>query len=135
TELKGKMLGKLDVIKQQLLAKGDIEKVGVSDFYVFHIYSNSGGFSWEGKDPNSTVLIGMISADSEFAPSLGMEILEGRNFYSDLEKERESVLINETLAKMIQPDGMVTGQTIDFGGEQGTVVGVVKDFVHNDIYT
>src|SRR5690606_15449853 len=26
-------------------------------------------------------------------------------------------------------------QTIDFGGEQGTVVGVVKDFVHNDIYT
>lgn len=135
TEIKGKMHSKLNVIKQQLLATGNIEKVGVSDFDVLHVYSNSGGFKWEGKDPNSSVLIGMLMADSGFAPSLGMEILEGRNFYSDLEKEGESVIINETLAKMIQPDGMVTGQIIDFIGEFGTIVGVVKDFVHNDIYT
>lgn len=135
TEIKGKMHSQLNVIKQQLLATGSIEKVGISDFDVLHVYSNSGGFKWKGKDPNSSVLIGMLMADSDFAPSLGMEILEGRNFYSDLEKEGESVIINETLAKMIQPDGMVTGQMIDFGGEFGTIVGVVKDFVHNDIYT
>lgn len=135
TSLKGDMNKHLDVIKSQLLATGAIEEVGLGANNVLNIGSNADGFGWEGKDPNSSVLISYFTADADFIPSLGMEMFDGRNFYSDLTKERLSLMINETLAKLIQEDGLVTGKTIEWNDEQHTIVGVVKDFIFNDIYT
>lgn len=133
--LKGDMYNHLEVIKSQLLAIGAIDKVGLSTSNVLNIGSNADGFGWEGKDPNSSVLISFFTADADFIPSLGMELVGGRNFYADLTKEKLSLIINETLAKLIQEDGLVAGKTIEWNDEQHTIVGVVKDFIFNDIYT
>lgn len=135
TELKGKMHSQLDVIKDRLLATGDIVDVGVSSDDILYISSNSGGFKWEGKHPDSDILISFTTANQDLIPSLGMDIYDGRNFYADLTKEQFSIMINETMAKMIQEDGLVSGKNIEWNGEQHTITGVVKDFIFNDIYT
>lgn len=135
TSLKGDMYKHLEVIKSQLLATGVVDKVGLANSNVLNIGSNASGFGWEGKDPNASVLISMLTADADFIPSLGMELVDGRNFYTDLIKEQLSLIINETLAKLIQEDGLVAGKTIERNGQQYTITGVVKDFIFNDVYT
>lgn len=135
TSLKGDMYKHLEVIKSQLLATGVVDKVGLANSNVLNIGSNASGFDWEGKDPNASVLISMLTADADFIPSLGMELVDGRNFYTDLTKEKLSLIINETLAKLIQEDGLVAGKTIERNGQQYTITGVVKDFIFNDVYT
>lgn len=135
TSLKGDMYKHLEVIKSQLLATGVVDKVGLANSNVLNIGSNASGFDWEGKDPNGSVLISMLTADADFIPSLGMELVDGRNFYTDLTKEQLSLIINETLAKLIQEDGLVAGKTIERNGQQYTITGVVKDFIFNDVYT
>src|SRR5690606_7631682 len=124
-----------DLIKEQLKATGNIEAVGIADMNVLNIHSNSSNFDWEGKDPNSSILIGRLRTDPEFIQSLGMNILDGRNFRPQFVGDSTSLVINETLAKMIQPDGMVAGQTLRISDQPFTIVGVVKDFVYNNVYS
>lgn len=135
TLLKGDMHKHLEVLKEQLLTTGGVDKVGLSDTNILSIGSNSSGFDWKGKDPNSNVLVSMSTIDADFIPSLGIQMLDGRNFHSNLKSESLSIIINETLAKQIQEDGLVTGENILWNGEQHSIVGVIKDFVYNDVYS
>lgn len=132
--LRGDMYHHLEVVKSQLLATGGVEEVGVSDENILSIYSNTSGFSWKGKDPNSSVLVSIFNTDADFIPALGIELLDGRNFYSNLNNENLSLIINEALAKQIKEDALVVGESIEWNGEQHTIIGVIKDFVYNDVY-
>lgn len=134
TNLRGDMHHKIDVIKSELLATGAVEQVGLSDMNIMEIYSNSSGFDWEGKDPNTNILIGMLATDADFIPTLGMTMYDGRNFNPNMLSDSTSVIINEALAKMIKPDGMVAGSILQMHGESYNIAGVVKNFVYNNMY-
>ncbi len=135
TPLRGKMLEHIEVIKEQLIATGGVESAGLSNMNVLNIGSNTWGMNWEGKDPGQQVLIGILHTDADFIPSLGMQLAEGRNFRPRMAGDSGSIVINEAFAKLIQPDGKVTGQVVRWGDTPYTVIGVVKDFVYNNIYT
>ncbi|SEF39794.1 duplicated orphan permease [Sphingobacterium lactis] len=134
TDLLGDMPDHIKVIKQELINTGNIESVGISERSVLNVGSNTAGFTWDGKDPKSSPLIGYTFADEDFVPALSMKIIDGRNFRKDLLGDSSSVLVNETLAKLMQPDGKVAGKTIGFAEQPLTIAGVLKDYVHNDIY-
>jgi putative ABC transport system permease protein len=71
-----------------------------------------------------------VSIDEGYVPTLGMEIVEGRNFSREFPSdETESILINETAARRFGWDDPI-GKTIAFAGapKGKTVVGVVGDF-------
>lgn len=134
TALQGDMAKHLPVIKNQLLATGVVEQVGVSDMSILNIYSNSSGFSWEGKDPNASILIGILRSDEGLIPALDLKMFDGRNFHSSLFGDSTSILINESFAKLIRKDGHVAGSTISYGDEKYTIAGVVQNFVYNNVY-
>ncbi|WP_400262422.1 ABC transporter permease [Sphingobacterium sp. SG20118] len=134
TPLRGDMAEHLAVIKDELKATGHIEAVGISDMNVMEIYSNSGGFDWDGKDKNTNPLIGILKTDEDLITSLGMKLYDGRNFRSKFVGDSSSIIINETFAKMIKADGKAAGQIIRFGSDSYIVAGVVHDFVYNNVY-
>ncbi|SEL54563.1 ABC transporter permease [Parapedobacter koreensis] len=134
TQLRGDMHKHIDVIKNQLMATGNIEHVGLSNTTVLNIGNNTSGTDWAGKDPNSQVLVGFLLADADFIPAMDMKLIEGRNFRQGLLGDSTSVIINETFAKLIKPDGAVTGQTMEWNDIHYTIIGVVNDFVYNDMY-
>ncbi|ULT27366.1 hypothetical protein KUH03_11810 [Sphingobacterium sp. E70] len=111
-----------------------MEQVGVSDVSILNIYNNTSGFNWEGKDPNKSILIGMLRADEGLVPALDLKMFDGRNFHANLLGDSTSVLINETLAKLIRKDGHVVGSILNYGEENYTIAGVVKNFVYNNVY-
>lgn len=65
---------------------------------------------------------------------MGMQLIDGRNFRPHMLGDSSSIIINEAFAKLIQPDGQVAGQTVRWGEDPHTIVGVVKDFVYNNVY-
>jgi putative ABC transport system permease protein len=77
--------------------------------------------------------MGQLNVDPDFIPTLGIELLAGRNFSSELKTDQtRSVIINETAAKRFGWDNPV-GKTIGtFASSTAmlktTVIGVIKDF-------
>ncbi|MEM1338807.1 MAG: ABC transporter permease [Bacteroidota bacterium] len=72
--------------------------------------------------------------DEAYIPTLGMEIVNGRNFSKDFGNERNNIIINQTAVKTFGFEGDPVGQTLSVstdnkGGRQDlTIVGVVRDF-------
>jgi len=134
SSLQGNLKSNFNVIKNDLKATGAVEDVALSASTVLNLGSNTGDFSWQGKDPNKQILITVESASSEYISTMGLKLKEGRNFYPDLKSDSANVIINESLAKMINNKNIIGSLITSQGNGNYTVVGVINDFVYNDMY-
>jgi putative ABC transport system permease protein len=81
-----------------------------------------------------------ISANWDFVKTMGMTIVEGRDFSRDIvTDQKEGILVNETLVKLMDwkdPIGKKIVQKLNgsAGDVAYTVVGVVKDFNQRALY-
>ncbi len=133
--LTGNMKQNFDVIKNDLQQTGLIENACLSNNLVLQLGSNTGDFSWEGKDPSKEILITIEAASPEYISTMDMKLKEGRDFYANVKSDSNNIIINESLAKMINKKNIV-GSVLSRGdGSRYTVVGVVNDFLYNDMYS
>ncbi|WP_234736967.1 ABC transporter permease [Tellurirhabdus bombi] len=86
-------------------------------------------------DNNATQLVKTLryDVDYNYIPTLGMEVVAGRNFSKSFGTDSTAVIINETAAKTFGWNGHALNRTITRPNSEGTkttyqVVGVVKDF-------
>jgi len=131
--LRGEMTKRYDAIKQQLMATGNVESTGLSSGSVLHIGVRT-SMDWVGKDPDEQVTLCYQWADDGFIPTMGLELMDGRNFRPGMLGDSSSIIINEAFAKLISTDGKAAGQTVYWDGDPHLVAGVVKDFIYNDVY-
>ena len=128
---------KIELFKSKMLENPNILNVSTASNTPINIGSStSGGFSWDGKDPESEVLFTVLQVSNDFIETLGMEIKEGRSFDPNLVSDTLNVIINEQTAKNMNVENPLN-QPITFWDRQGKVVGIVKDFhfasLHNKI--
>lgn len=133
TTLQGNMKAHFATIKNELLNTGVVENASISNSDVLNMGSNSGDFSWEGKVPDKQVLITTEWVSPEFISTQGLQLKQGRGFYENFKADSTNIIINETLAKTIANKNIV-GSIINRENTKYTVVGVVKDFVSNNVY-
>ncbi|UCC44012.1 MAG: ABC transporter permease [Candidatus Zixiibacteriota bacterium] len=90
--------------------------------------ANTATITWDGKDPEQVVLVGVNAVDVGFVEALGIEMVEGRAFSADFATDSSSAfLINEKMADVMGGEGSL-GMTIRFPRREGQVIGVMKDF-------
>jgi ABC-type antimicrobial peptide transport system permease subunit len=65
---------------------------------------------------------------------MGLQLKEGRNFYTDISADSGNVIINESLAKLMGKGGRVGGILTYNGKYVYHVVGIVKDYLFNNMY-
>ena len=128
----GDMNAKYYSLKDDLLKESIIQGVTAARSNPVRIGSNSGGASWEGKDPDKHVLIGTNAVDYDCLETMKMELKSGRDFskvyVSDLVKDTTgNFLINEEVAKIMGVEDPV-GKSFSFMGIRGRIVGVLKNF-------
>jgi predicted permease len=133
TWLHGDMRSHFSSIKTDLLNTGVVENAAMSAMNVLNQGSNTSDFGWEGKNANSQILISMEWTSSEYISTQGMHLNEGRSFYENLKADSNNIIINETLAKIIHKKNIL-GTIISRDNQKLTVVGVIKDFVSNNVY-
>ncbi|HWH61968.1 MAG TPA: FtsX-like permease family protein, partial [Ginsengibacter sp.] len=131
--MQGKMKQHFDVIKNDLQSTGFVQNASLSNNQVLQLGSNTGDFAWEGKDPSKKVLITVEGVSPEYTSTMGMHLKEGRDFYASAKTDSNNILINESLAKIINKKNIVGSIILD-GDAKYTIVGVIKDFVYNDMY-
>jgi len=120
----------IDTFKTELKRYPGIINVAVSS----HVPSQGAmhnAFLPEGFALHESQQMGKWSVDQDLIPTLGMEIVQGRNFSSEMGADRaNSILINETAANKFgwhNPIGKTISE-LQEGLVTKTVVGVVKDF-------
>jgi ABC-type antimicrobial peptide transport system permease subunit len=65
---------------------------------------------------------------------MGMKLKAGRDFYSNMKSDSNNVIINDALAKIMNKKNAV-GSILTDNGAKYTIVGVINDFVYNDMYS
>ena len=133
TWLQGNMKKHFSAIKNDLLNTGVVENVSISNSNVLSMGSNTSDFSWEGKAPDKQILITVEGISAEYISTQGMQLSKGRSFYENIKADSNNIIINETLEKSIKNKNII-GSVINRGSQKYTVVGVVKNFVSNDVY-
>jgi len=119
-------------LKSELLRETLIQGVTASSHNPVMMGSNSGGASWDGKDPDKHVLIGTNGVDYDYLETMKMELISGRafskDFTSDIARDTTgNFLVNEEVVE-IMGIGDPVGKDFRFMGLSGTIVGVLKNF-------
>jgi len=131
-DLQGNMKDHFSEIKNSLIATGYVENAATSLHDALHVYSYGDGFSWQGKDPNSKLPIHSNVVSSEYLSTMHMQLIDGRDFYQG-NTDSTNVIINESMASLMGKEGKL-GSIINAGTYKLTIVGIIKDFVYNDVY-
>jgi putative ABC transport system permease protein len=123
----------LDSIKAELKRIPGVVNISASSI-VPGEFPDMQPFIPEGFTEGQAQIMESMNVDHDFIPTLGMEIVDGRNFSIEFKTDHEeAALINETAAKKFGWDDPV-GKTIkaptSIALEWGTrrIIGVVKDF-------
>jgi len=130
----GKLTDHFESVYQQLKQSGVVEDASLSDFPVLQVWKNTDNYSWVGKAPTQNPLISFENVSSQFVRTMGMKLASGRNFYTNSSLDSNSVIINESLAKQMGKQGHVGTIIRDGGKKSYEIVGIVKDFLYNDMY-
>jgi ABC-type antimicrobial peptide transport system permease subunit len=131
----GKMKTNFGVIKNDLQQTGVVKNAALSTSMVLQFGSNASNFSWEGKDASKEVLITVEAVTPGYISTMNMQLRDGQDFYPDIKANTGNVIINEALAKIVNNKHII-GSVISRGdGSKNTVVGVVKDFLYNNMYS
>ncbi len=137
-DVQGAMGTHFDAIRQDLMNTTVVKDAALSDHPTIYGGNNTDGFTWDGKDPNSRVLISNRYISPEFFATSGMRVLQGRGIrQSDtMDAHRIRAVITASLAKMLGK-GSAVSKYIWFEGDtvnKAVVVGVVNDYVYGDMY-
>ncbi len=131
--LQGNMKDHFGEIRNSLMATGYVENAATSLHDASHVYSYGDMFRWQGEDPNSKIPVYSNVVSPEYISTMHMKVIAGRDFYPG-PVDSTSIIINESMAKLMGKEGKI-GSIITAGRFKLTVVGIIKDFVYNDVYS
>ena len=138
-DVNGEIAKHYPAVKQDLFNTGVVQNVALSDHATLYDGNNTGGLTWEGKNPNTQILVSGRYVTPEFINTSEMKLLKGRHFVEtdSVTSKNLNVIITESLEKLMGK-GSAVGKTLwntgDTDGTKLTVVGVVNDYLYGNMY-
>jgi ABC-type antimicrobial peptide transport system permease subunit len=130
---RGTMINHYQALKNELLQLPGVQSVsgGMHDMVSFD--SNTSGLQWPGKTPDQDFLVAMSGVDYDWTKTMGLKIVEGRDFSPEYGADTFSCILNQTAVRRMGLKDPVVGTKI-ISDTAFTVIGVVEDFVFNDAF-
>ncbi|MEP7322160.1 MAG: FtsX-like permease family protein [Saprospiraceae bacterium] len=125
--------GKYDLIRNELKGNGTIVEMTESSSPLTGIWSNNGGFNWQGKDPNLDAEFATIWVTHDYGKTVGWEFTDGRDFSRDFSTDTIGFVINESAVKFMNIQHPI-GTVMDWNDKKYTILGVVKDMLMQSPY-
>jgi putative ABC transport system permease protein len=115
-------------LRTELLAIGAVTNVAESSSPTTGIFSSANNMVWKGKDPNRQAAFGTISSSSDYGPTIGWNIIAGRDFSAALATDSMAFVLNEAAVKQM---GLLNpvGERVKWHSKDFTIIGVVRDMV------
>lgn len=129
----GELAQKFRLFQQELTQKAGIESVTFMKTGPLQNGSTTDGVNWTGKDPRAAIQFNNTAVGYDFAKTLGIKFVQGRDFSPAFGTDSSNYLINQAAAKRIGYKDPV-GQPLTFGRVPGTIVGVMEDYHFNSLH-
>lgn len=119
--------------KNELLATGVVESVTKSNSAITDINSNN-FVGWPGKPEDLRVIFTTIATEYDWAKTMGIKMIEGRDFSEEFKSDTAAIIINKSALKLMNLPEPVIGTQLDLWGGKRTLIGVTEDVLMGDIY-
>ncbi|MBO0352686.1 ABC transporter permease [Muricauda ruestringensis] len=130
--------GKFELMRDEFINSGAVVEMSTSSAPTTNIWSNRSGFVWEGKPEGFQEDLAWTEVSPEYAKSLNLKIVEGRDFSREFPSDSNAVLINETAVKYMGLKNPI-GKFIKDDDEEDPspplkIIGVVQDMIAQSPY-
>ncbi|MEL6560827.1 MAG: ABC transporter permease [Bacteroidota bacterium] len=119
----------LNTFKNELQDLAAVQSVSISEYIPVDGYTREGnGFDKVDNKGTVPTVYGQIwKVDEAYLGTLGMNIIKGRNFQSELVSDSSAIIINERMANQLGFDNPIGEHISNYEGIR-TIIGVVQDF-------
>ncbi|MEK6479698.1 ABC transporter permease [Catalinimonas sp. 4WD22] len=121
-----------EVLKQELLQSGAVEAVTRSNSSITQINSNN-FVGWPGKPEDQRVIFTTIATEYDYAKTMGIKVLEGRDFSRDFISDTSAMVINKAALDIMGLEEPI-GTELDLWGGKRTLIGVVDNVMMGSPY-
>ncbi|MGD1892365.1 MAG: FtsX-like permease family protein, partial [Cyclobacteriaceae bacterium] len=121
-----------EVLKNELLQSGLVTSMTRSNSRITSINSNN-FLGWPGKPEEQRVIFTTIVAGYDYTKTMGIKVLEGRDFSEDFASDTAAIIVNKAGMDIMQLDDPL-GTQLDLWGEKKTLIGIVDDVLMGSPY-
>ncbi|MBL7850469.1 MAG: ABC transporter permease [Cyclobacteriaceae bacterium] len=119
-------------IKQELLNSGVVSSVCKSNSPITEIWSNN-FLGWPGKPEEQKVIFTTISTEYDYTKTMGIKILEGRDFSEDHKSDTAAIIVNKAAIDVMGLKDPI-GQQLDLWGGKRELIGIVDNVLMGSPY-
>ncbi len=131
-EVTNDLIEHYDVMKEELLQSGAVEAVTRSNSQITDISSNN-FLGWPGKPEEQRVLFTTITAEYDYAKTMGIDVLMGRDFSKDFASDTGAIVVNKAALDLMGLEDPI-GTNLDLWGEKKPLIGVVDNVLMGSPY-
>ena len=121
-----------DPLKTELLQSGFVEGVTRSNSQITQVNSNN-FVGWPGKPEELKVIFTTITAEYDYAQTMGIEVLMGRDFSKDFASDTAAIVINKAALDLMNLEEPI-GTELDLWGDKRTLIGVLDNVLMESVY-
>ena len=122
----------LQHLKVELLASGAVESLVRANSAITDINSNN-FVGWPGKPDELKVIFTTIVTDYDWAKTMGVKMIEGRDFSEDFKSDSMAIIVNKAAIKIMGLKDPI-GTELDLWGKKRKLIGVCDDVLMGSPY-
>lgn len=131
--------GKADLMRNQFIASGAVTEMATTNCPLTDVWSNRGGFTWEGRPENFHADLAYSMVSYEFVETIGAKIIEGRGFSREFPTDSLGVILNKKAVEYMNIKDPI-GKFIKDKNPQDPepplkIIGVIDDILMKSPYT
>src|SRR5690606_419750 len=130
--------GKADVMRNEFINSGAVVNMATSSSPLTDVWSNNGGYTWEGKPVGLQDDFAFIFVSPEYAETLELKFIEGRDFSREFLTDSSAVILNRSAIEYMgikNPIGkLMRNLNNDDENAPLKIIGIVEDMVMQSPY-
>lgn len=119
-------------LKLDLLASGVVESMVRANSAITDINSNN-FVGWPGKPEDLKVIFTTIVTDYDWAKTMGVKMLEGRDFSEDFKSDSSAIVVNKAAIDLMGLEDPI-GTELDLWGQKRRLIGVYDNVLMGSPY-
>ena len=122
-----------EIFANELKKLPGIAQVSFTNDRPSRVYANTHDPFWEGMQEGDDIGFEFLFTGYDFVKTLGIKVVEGRDFSREFASDTLNYLLNETAVEMMNLEDPL-GKQFDFWGRKGEIIGIVEDFHYRSLH-
>jgi putative ABC transport system permease protein len=122
-------------LRDELLRTGEVKAVCKSNSPITKVFSHvfsPDNVQWKGMDPSARISFVNIGTEYDYTETLGIKILEGRDFSRDFKSDSSAIVINKAALDVMGLKDPIGEKVTMWGNVEATIIGVMENVVMDD---